>query len=91
MTNYVTKKTLEKVTDNGQTWAQRLAGADVMTKYHAYSVLEALRLEYGMVTGFEKLILPQPAPEHTRAGSTTFGPGRVCSAGLTVPGSLGYD
>ncbi|MEV6655050.1 MBL fold metallo-hydrolase [Streptomyces sp. NPDC051219] len=59
MTNYVTKKTLEKVTDNGQTWAQRLAGADVMTKYHAYSILEALRLEYGMVTGFEKLIIPQ--------------------------------
>ncbi|MEV0034586.1 MBL fold metallo-hydrolase [Streptomyces sp. NPDC050804] len=60
MTNYVTKKTLEKVTDNGQTWAQRLAGADVMTKYHAYSVLEALRLEYGMVSGFEELILPRP-------------------------------
>lgn len=59
MTNYVTKKTLEKVTDNGQTWTQRLAGADVMTKYHAYSVLEALRLEYGMVSGFEKLIIPQ--------------------------------
>jgi glyoxylase-like metal-dependent hydrolase (beta-lactamase superfamily II) len=59
MTNYVTKKTLEKVTDDGRTWAQRLAGADVMTKYHAYSILEALRLEYGMVSGFEKLILPK--------------------------------
>ncbi|MDX3853451.1 MBL fold metallo-hydrolase [Streptomyces sp. AK02-01A] len=59
MTNYVTKKTLEKVTDNGQNWGERLAGADVMTKYHAYSILEALRLEYGMVTGFEKRIIPQ--------------------------------
>lgn len=61
MTNYATKKTLEKVTDNGQTWGQRLAGADVMTKYHVYSVLEALRLEYGLVTGFEKRIIPQEA------------------------------
>jgi hypothetical protein len=45
LSNEVTYKTLNKVTDNGQTWAQRLAGADVMTKYHAYSILEALRLE----------------------------------------------
>jgi hypothetical protein len=53
MTNYVTKMTLQKVTDNGQTWAQRLAGADVMTKYHAYSILEALRLEWGLLSKLE--------------------------------------
>ncbi|MFJ4922966.1 MBL fold metallo-hydrolase [Streptomyces sp. NPDC088725] len=59
MTNYVTKKTLEKVTDNGQNWGDRLAAADVMTKYHAYTILEALRLEYGLTSRFEKRILPQ--------------------------------
>ena len=53
MTNYVTKMTLEKVTNNGQTWSQRLAGADVMTKYHAYSILEALRLEWGEMSKLE--------------------------------------
>jgi glyoxylase-like metal-dependent hydrolase (beta-lactamase superfamily II) len=56
MTNYVTSKTLSKKTDNGQTWAARLAGADVMTKYHAYSILEALRLEWGLLSKFEKTI-----------------------------------
>jgi glyoxylase-like metal-dependent hydrolase (beta-lactamase superfamily II) len=58
MTNYVTKKTLENKTDNGQTWAERLAGADVMTKYHAYTILEALRLNWGLTTRFENLIIP---------------------------------
>jgi hypothetical protein len=58
MTNYVTKQTLEKKTSNGQTWAERLAGADVMTKYHAYSILEALRLEWGLLTKFEQMIAP---------------------------------
>ncbi|MNP98796.1 Beta-lactamase type II precursor [compost metagenome] len=53
LTNYVTKKTLTKVTDNGQNWAQRLAGSDVMTKYHAYSILESLRLEYGELSKME--------------------------------------
>ncbi|MFD9665061.1 MBL fold metallo-hydrolase [Rhodococcus sp. NPDC059968] len=56
MTNYVTKQTLTKTTDNGQTWAARLAGADVMTKYHAYSILEALRLEWGLLSKFERTI-----------------------------------
>jgi glyoxylase-like metal-dependent hydrolase (beta-lactamase superfamily II) len=60
MTNYVTKQTLEKKTSNGQTWAERLAGADVMTKYHAYSILEALRLEWGLLSKFEQMIAPQP-------------------------------
>ncbi len=40
LTNCATKWTLEKVSSNGQTWSHRLARADVMTKYHAYSVLE---------------------------------------------------
>lgn len=53
MTNYVTKRTLQKVTSNGQIWAQRLAGADVMTKYHAYSILEALRLEWNVQSKLE--------------------------------------
>ncbi|MDT7724845.1 MAG: hypothetical protein QOI21_1421 [Actinomycetota bacterium] len=60
LTNYVTKQTLEKKTSNGQNWAERLAGADVMTKYHAYSILEALRLEWGLLTKFEQMIAPQP-------------------------------
>lgn len=60
LTNYVVKQTLEHKTSNGQTWAERLAGADVMTKYHAYSILEALRLEWGLMSGFEKKIAPRP-------------------------------
>jgi hypothetical protein len=54
MTNYVTKKVLTKKSSNGQTWAQRLAGADVMTKYHVYCILEALRLEWGFLSKMEK-------------------------------------
>jgi glyoxylase-like metal-dependent hydrolase (beta-lactamase superfamily II) len=52
LTNYVTKKTLEKKSSNGQTWARRLAGADVMTKYHAYSIVEAMRLEWASSEGW---------------------------------------
>jgi len=44
-TNYVTKKMLEKTTSNGKTWAERLNGADVMTKHNAYFMLEKTRLE----------------------------------------------
>jgi glyoxylase-like metal-dependent hydrolase (beta-lactamase superfamily II) len=57
LTNYVTKKTLEKVSSNGQIWAYRLAGADVMTKYHAYSIVEAMRLEWGRLGVFESDLL----------------------------------
>jgi glyoxylase-like metal-dependent hydrolase (beta-lactamase superfamily II) len=60
LTNYATKKTLEKKTDNGQTWAERLAGADVMTKYHVYAIIEALRLEWGLMTTMEHAIAPAP-------------------------------
>jgi glyoxylase-like metal-dependent hydrolase (beta-lactamase superfamily II) len=42
--NQVTNKTLTKVTSNGQKWTERLAGASNMTKYHAWSILESVRL-----------------------------------------------
>ena len=44
-TNWVTKKMLEKKDARGRTWAQRLSGADVMTKHNAYFMLEKTRLE----------------------------------------------
>jgi hypothetical protein len=53
MVNYITDKTLAKVTSNGQTWPERLAGATPFTKYHAYTVMESSRLErthYGYQT-----------------------------------------
>jgi glyoxylase-like metal-dependent hydrolase (beta-lactamase superfamily II) len=53
MTNYATKKVLTKTSSNGQTWAQRLAGADVMTKYHVYCLIEAMRLEWGFLSKME--------------------------------------
>jgi len=43
--NWVTKRMLEKTDANGRTWAQRLSGADVMTKHNAYFMLEKTRLE----------------------------------------------
>jgi glyoxylase-like metal-dependent hydrolase (beta-lactamase superfamily II) len=64
LTNYVTKKTLEKKSSNGQTWARRLAGADVMTKYHAYSIVEAMRLEWGVIGRMEsELFIPKGRQE----------------------------
>jgi glyoxylase-like metal-dependent hydrolase (beta-lactamase superfamily II) len=45
LANYATEKTLTKTTSNGQTWPERLAGASVWTKYHAYTVIESSRLE----------------------------------------------
>jgi glyoxylase-like metal-dependent hydrolase (beta-lactamase superfamily II) len=53
ITNWATKRVLTKTTSNGQTWAHRLAGADVMTKYHIYSLVEALRLEWGVLSKME--------------------------------------
>jgi hypothetical protein len=53
----VLQETLEKVSSNGQIWAYRLAGADVMTKYHAYSIVEAMRLEWGRLGVFESDLL----------------------------------
>jgi glyoxylase-like metal-dependent hydrolase (beta-lactamase superfamily II) len=60
LANHATKKTLEKQSSNGQNWAERLAGADVYTKYHAYSIVEALRLEWGLVSQMEQRIALQP-------------------------------
>jgi hypothetical protein len=45
LTNYVTKKMLEKATSNGKRWAERLNGADSMTKHNAFSMVEKTRLE----------------------------------------------
>lgn len=45
LTNYVTKQMLERVTSNGKRWAERLNGADVMTKYNAFAMVEKTRLE----------------------------------------------
>jgi glyoxylase-like metal-dependent hydrolase (beta-lactamase superfamily II) len=45
MCNYVIKKMLSKVTSNGQLWQDRLAGVTVNTKYHAYTIVESIRLE----------------------------------------------
>lgn len=59
MTNYATKKVLTKQSSNGQTWAQRLAGADVMTKYHVYCLIEAMRLEWGVLSRMESEIFIQ--------------------------------
>jgi glyoxylase-like metal-dependent hydrolase (beta-lactamase superfamily II) len=44
-TNWATKRMLEKVDAQGRTWAQRLSGADVMTKHNAYYMIEKTRLE----------------------------------------------
>ena len=43
-TNQVTHRTLSKVSSNGQLWTERLGGASNMTKYHAWSIMESLRL-----------------------------------------------
>lgn len=45
MANFATKYVLEKKSSNGQLWSERLAGVTTQTKYHAYTVLESIRLE----------------------------------------------
>jgi glyoxylase-like metal-dependent hydrolase (beta-lactamase superfamily II) len=45
MANYATKYVLEKKTSNGKLWSERLAGVTTQTKYHAYTVMESIRLE----------------------------------------------
>lgn len=45
MANYATKHVLEKKTSNGKLWSERLAGVTTQTKYHAYTVLESIRIE----------------------------------------------
>lgn len=53
LTNYATKKVLTKKSSNGQTWAQRLAAADVQTKYHVGCLVQAMRLEWGVLSRME--------------------------------------
>jgi glyoxylase-like metal-dependent hydrolase (beta-lactamase superfamily II) len=45
LVNYVTKRVLERKTSNGQQWAERLNGADVLTKHNAFALIEKTRLE----------------------------------------------
>jgi len=43
--NYVIEQMLTMTTSTGEKWEERLAGVTVNTKYHAYTMLEATRLE----------------------------------------------
>ncbi|AOS63717.1 MBL fold metallo-hydrolase [Actinoalloteichus hymeniacidonis] len=45
MANHTTRHVLEKKTSDGRLWWERLAGVSTQTKYHAYTVLESIRLE----------------------------------------------
>jgi glyoxylase-like metal-dependent hydrolase (beta-lactamase superfamily II) len=53
ITNWATKQVLTKTSSNGQTWEQRLAGADVATKYHIFCLIQGLRLEWGVHSKME--------------------------------------
>ncbi|RVK33836.1 MBL fold metallo-hydrolase [Sinorhizobium meliloti] len=44
LANEVTFRTLSKKTSTGELWTERLAGASNMTKYHAWSIMESVRL-----------------------------------------------
>ncbi len=83
LTNYATKKTLEKVSSNGQTWSQLLAGVDVMTKYHAYSVVEALRLQWGEMSKMDQLMALIAAPRRHRARAPLKSDSTVVQRGHT--------
>jgi len=54
MANYVTHKILTMQTSTGQRWTERLAGVDVVTKYHPYDIVELLRMEWGMQGSMDK-------------------------------------
>ena len=43
--NYALDQLLTRRTSNGQTWVERLNGADVMSKNNIYFVAEKMRLE----------------------------------------------
>jgi glyoxylase-like metal-dependent hydrolase (beta-lactamase superfamily II) len=45
MTNFATRKMLERVTPNGKRWAERLNGVEAMTHHNVYSMIEKTRLE----------------------------------------------
>lgn len=54
MANYVTHKILTVQTSTGQRWTDRLAGVDVVTKYHAYEIVELLRMECGVLGSLDE-------------------------------------
>lgn len=63
MANYVTRKILTMETSTGQRWTERLAGVDVVTKYHAYDIVELLRVEWGVLGSMDKRLdgeIPTP-------------------------------
>jgi glyoxylase-like metal-dependent hydrolase (beta-lactamase superfamily II) len=45
LTNFATKKMLERVTSNGKRWAERLNGVEAMTHHNVYSMIDKTRLE----------------------------------------------
>lgn len=45
MAEYAAKHVPEKTTSNGKIWSERFVGVTTQTKYHAYTVLESMRLE----------------------------------------------
>lgn len=45
LTNYGTKKMLERVTSNGKRWVERLNGVEAMTHHNMFSMIEKTRLE----------------------------------------------
>jgi len=45
LTNYGTKKMLERITSNGKRWVERLNGVEAMTHHNVYSMIEKTRLE----------------------------------------------
>lgn len=60
MANYVTRRILTKETSTGQPWTERLAGVDAVTMYHAFTVVEQLRLEWGVLGSFDKRLRGEP-------------------------------
>jgi len=45
LTNYATKKMVERATSNGKRWAERLNGVEAMTQHNVFSMIEKTRLE----------------------------------------------
>ncbi|MFT0174741.1 hypothetical protein ACLKMY_38445 [Paraburkholderia mimosarum] len=44
MIDLATKTVLTKPTSDGRYWSERLGGADVWTKHHLFSMIQALRI-----------------------------------------------
>jgi glyoxylase-like metal-dependent hydrolase (beta-lactamase superfamily II) len=69
VTNWATKRILTKVSSNGQTWMQRLAGADVATKYHVFCIIQSLRLEWGVHSKMETEVFIPKAPANGKVAA----------------------